>query len=544
MIAAWKNTAFLCFAAAFALLSLGAIGTEITKIDIRFALMVQDMTQHGLGVFPTINGVEYGDYPSGWVFCSWLSTFGGRQVSLWLLSLPAILLGAYTMMMVYLTGELSGGDTGLVSVMFLLVTPEFLKLFAGFGIDVPVMAAGVTMLYLFRKNVSPLISGSIFAVLLVCCFLVRGPMGVVLLGAGTGGYLLMCREWKNVLIFGFAGMATAVLCGIFWFQAIHLQGGRELWEWFLQCQLYSRMGKSEYGAYFIDGLFSFAPVTLLAAGIFFLPRSRIFSKPVAGWLGYVLLPMLILSIPACKHLRYLALTLPGFALLASEAWNGNIPERFTGSWLPTALKLLHRFTIPLLLVAICVLAAVGCFLAEPVLVPWGHFICAGLLIVCCRYFKTPRAVKFRPAIAGGIFLTVALTPFLALLENSGHFISQVERGRTGLIYLYEMGPDHDDLKYVFGIPPGQRSGIRYLYAEKRSGRGYYDRMYPSAGIAESMGNIAEDDILILRNRKRELDLLRAEAEKQNRTMQIRYSGTLGHREFVAVSLIRKEKREP
>ncbi len=51
-----KNTALLCFGIAFALLSLGTIGTEVTKIDIRFALMVQDMALHGLGMFPTLNG--------------------------------------------------------------------------------------------------------------------------------------------------------------------------------------------------------------------------------------------------------------------------------------------------------------------------------------------------------------------------------------------------------------------------------------------------------------------------------------------------------
>ncbi|MGN0872751.1 MAG: ArnT family glycosyltransferase [Victivallales bacterium] len=536
-----KNTALLCFAITFVLLSLGTIGTDVTKIDIRFALMVQDMALHGLGMFPTLNGVEYGDYPSGWVFCSWLATFGGSQVSLWLLSLPAILLGAYTMAMVYLTGELSGKNTGLAAVMFLLVTPEFLKLFAGFGIDVPVMAAGVTMLYLFRKKESVLISGGVFAVLLACCFLFRGPMGVVLLGAGTGGYLLACREWKNVLFFGAAGAVTAVLCGIFWYCGVQQQGGQDLWEWFLRCQLYSRMGKSEYGAYFTGGLFSFAPVTLLAFGIFLLPRRRVLSGPVAGWLGYVFLPILILSIPACKHLRYLALTLPGFALLASEAWSGNIPRRFTDRWLPRVMKLLQYFTAPLLLAAICILAAVGCFLSEPALVPWGHFACAVFLIVVCGFLKCREIEKFRPAIVTGIFLTVALIPFLALPENSGHFISQVERDLAGQIYLYEMGPDHDDLKYVFGVPPEKRSRIHYLYAEKRTGQGYYDRMYPSECISGRMEKITGNDILILRDRKRELELLQAEAEKHHRKMQIKYSGMLGHRKFVAVCLTPQEK---
>ena len=48
----------------FAALALGNAGQEITRINIRFALMTSEMARHPLGVFPTLNGQPYADYPS------------------------------------------------------------------------------------------------------------------------------------------------------------------------------------------------------------------------------------------------------------------------------------------------------------------------------------------------------------------------------------------------------------------------------------------------------------------------------------------------
>lgn len=535
-----RHAGLLCFGIFTVLFALGAIGTEITRIDIRFALMVQDMTLHGLGLFPTVNAVEYGDYPSGWVLCSWLTTFGGRHVSLWLLTLPAILLGAYTMMMTYLTGEQFGRHIGLAAVLFLAITPEFLKLLTGFGIDVPVMAAGVTMLYLFRRGCSAAVAAGVFAGLLIVCFLFRGPMGIVLLGAGTGGYLLAERAWLRVLLLGVVGAVITALCGIFWYLAVHAQGGADLWEWFMQCQLLSRMGESEYGTYFVDGMFSFAPVTLLALGVFLLPRKLIFSRPVAGWLGYVLLPMVILSIPACKHLRYLAIAMPGFALLAAYAWIGHLRQPFIVRWRNRVLAWCRILAYPLALAGIVALAVTGCFLTEPVLLPWWHFAGAAILISVCRFWKYEGFRNIRPAAIAALFLILALNPFLSSMENSEHFVNQVESARTGQVYLYEMGPDHEDLKYVLWTSPEKRGQIRYLYSKIRLPKPYPARMYPSGNLSEHIQDIAENDVLILRERKKELTTLQAEAQKYGRTVEIVHAGSLGHREFVAVRLVREK----
>ena len=527
------------------LLSLGTMGIEITKIDIRFALMVQDMALHGIGVFSTINGVAYGDYPSGWLVASYLTTLGGNFVTHWLFTLPTILAGAFMVTMTYLTGERLGKNTGLLAAVFLLITPEFIHLVSGFGIDAPVAAAGITMLYLLQSRTKNRISCCIWILLLVFCFLVRGPLGIVLLGSAAGGYLLASRRWKSVFLFGLLGLVTAVLCGIGWYWAIHRQGGEQLWQEFLRCQIGKRMGDSNYLEYFISGLPSFAPVSLLAFAVFFLPRKQVLSEPVIGWLGFLLLPLIILSIPGCKHMRYMGITLPAFALLAAYSWNGRRPWCFVRDRFPRTIKLLFRMIPVCAFAGIIVLAAVGCALTELRWLPWWHFLLAALLIgLLWRLPARGYSAIWRTTLPFIIFLTVALIPFEAALENSQAFVTKVESSRRGLLYLYNLGPDHDDLKYVFSTVPEKRNQIRYLFDEKRHYSLIIEQMYPHMTTSEGIKAITKDDLLILRDSRKDRESLQLLADQYGFRIRPIWTGPMGHRDFLAVQLIgNAEKNE-
>ena len=58
-----RHPAAAAFAAAALLLSLGAAGNEITRIDVRFAVMVDDLRIHGAGVPFTLTGLAVSDKP-------------------------------------------------------------------------------------------------------------------------------------------------------------------------------------------------------------------------------------------------------------------------------------------------------------------------------------------------------------------------------------------------------------------------------------------------------------------------------------------------
>jgi len=106
-----------------------------------------------------------------------------------------------------------------------------------------------------------------------------------------------------------------------------------------------------------------------------------------------------------------------------------------------------------------------------------------------------------------------------------------------------MGPDHDDLKYVLWVAPEKRGQVRYLFEKAQKEEGLYGRMYPSETLSERMGDITSGDVLILRDRKSELESLGTEARKHGREIRIVNSGSLGHREFVAVRLIQAGAKE-
>ncbi len=530
-----------CFLTTFILLSLGAIGAEVTKIDIRFAIMVQDMAAHGIGIFPTIHGVEYADYPSGWVIASFLTSLGGRFVSLWTLALPAILCASWTVAAVCLIGERFRRGTGLLAAALLVVTPEFLRFFFGFGIDTPATAAVATMLLAFQNKTRAWISACLFTLLLAACFFTRGAMGIVLFGGAIAGFLIANRDWKGVLLYGFVGTAATTLCGFAYFQAVHAQGGEELWRWAMLCQFGSRMGaNSNFLSYFVEGIPSLAPISLLALAVFLLPKKGWLRPPVAGWIGCALLPLLLLSVPSAKHLRYIAPTLSGFALMAACAWNGGLSPRLTDRWLPFSLKLLNRLALPCFLAAVAILVVLGCVLTDPSLLPWEHFVCAAAIMLCVPPFLRDAWKPFRPALIAATFFCVALNPFLATLESSERFVHEAESLRPRIIWLYEMGPDHDDLKYAYQLPPEERERIRLVYAKEKEMTGLYKKMYPLRTLSEAIGEIANDDIVIMRDREKERASFSKEAERLDKRLQVVRTGTLGHREFIAAKLTEAE----
>ena len=70
------------------------------------------------------------------------------------------------------------------------------------------MAAGVTLLYLYQIKCRWWVFCGSFFLLLVLAFFMRGPLGVILLGAGIGGLLLAQLEWKKCITAGLtAGFA-------------------------------------------------------------------------------------------------------------------------------------------------------------------------------------------------------------------------------------------------------------------------------------------------------------------------------------------------
>lgn len=522
------------------LMLIGVIGTEITNMNVRFALMVDDITRQGPGMFATMNGVPYLDYFSTWPLAAWLTSFCGRAVTLVGLALPAILLGAYTSMMVYLTGERVRKGVGLGAVMLLLITPEFSALFTGLGIDVPVMAVGVTMLYLLQRADVPLFRFcGIFFLLQLAAFLIRGPLGVILPCAAVCGSLLAERKWKEFFAAGFTGgfvliVGTAICIGL-----VMLTGGRELWDWFVESQFLERVSHGTRDPFFLLDIYpSMAPVTLLSLGIFLHSRRRIFSEPAAGWIGFLALPLILMFFPSRVHTRYLAILLPAWALLGAYAWSCGRLEHWFQEVIYRRVKLpLDYGYRPLCWLVVIILAVVGCFMTGAAKQPWGHYLVTLLLVASIPFWTEKTWQPFRPLLAAGIVIFAAFNPFIAADENSRDFTTAVESVRTGQLWLLELGPDHDDLKYLLHMVPEKRFSARYIFFERPKLISMYKKMYRVESIYEALPEIRENDVIVLRDRKFEKNELLALAGKNHKKLVVVASGTLGHRNCIAVRLV-------
>ena len=518
----------------------GTIGTEITQMNVRFALMIDEINRCGPEMFAILNGVPYLDYFSSWLLVAWLTSFCGRAVTLTGLAFSAILLGAYTAMMVYVTGERVRKGVGLGAVMLLLITPEFTFLFTGLGIDVPVMAVGVTMLYLLqRTDVSLFRFCGIFFLLLLTAFLIRGPLGVILPCAGVCGFLLASRKWKEFTAAGFTGAAAGIIGTAICIGLILLTGGRELWDEFVESQFLERVSQGKRSlTLFFDLYSSMSPVAIISLGIFLHSRRRIFSRPAAGWIGFLALPLILMLFPSRVHTRYLAILLPGWALLGSYAWSCGRPGRWFQKVIYSRLKHpLDCWYRPLNWLFVLILAVVGIFLTGAAKQPWGHYLAALLLVASIPFWTGKAWIPFRPLLATGIVLFTAFNPFIAADENSCDFATAVESVRTGQLWLLELGPDHDDLKYLLHTAPEKRTAVRYVFFNLPELASMYKKMYRAESIYDVLPEIKETDVVVLRNRKYELDELRALAEKNHRRLVVAASGTLGHRDYTAVRLL-------
>ncbi|MDR0932786.1 MAG: hypothetical protein LBM70_07205 [Victivallales bacterium] len=527
----------ICFLTAFVLFSIGTIGTEITAIDVRFAIMAQDMARHSLGIFMTVNGVEYTDYPSGWMLFSYLSTLGGRFVNLWTLTLPSLLAGSYLIATTCAIGERYKRGIGICAASILFLTMEFLNIIMSFGIDVPIAALGVALLARLERKPNATLNALLFAVALIAGFAIRGPLGVILIGAATAAYLAVYRRWKEFILCGAAGAVVAVGCAAIGYKLILLQGGEDLWNTFREWQITSRMGDSEYLYYFSSGIVSFAPATIMSILCLIFCRRNILSSPLLGYLAFMLASLILLSIPGCKHLRYAAIALAPCALIAGY-WVACEGESLETRILQQFFSVLELILLPVAALGFLAIITVGLILTQARLLPWGHWVVAALFLLALftgiKRCTTTQMRLTKIAAVTAVMVTVAVYPLLAALGGSYDFVTKVEPLRRGNLSFFLVGPDHDDLKYVLYVSPEKRSELHYLYKKERDPRSPYARMYSGKLATEQIPLLPAGEIVIARSDK--LESFRKLCMESSQTFHEIQRGKLGRKEYVAVEI--------
>ena len=177
-----------------------------------------------------------------------------------------------------------------------------------------------------------------------------------------------------------------------------------------------------------------------------------------------------------------------------------------------------------------------------------HWIAAALVLTAIfLLFKKSRSELKSPACAACLltaFTALVFNPLDAALDGAALFTREVESQRTGRIYFYRLGPDHDDLKYLFNMSREKRSEVRYLSKYDSDPKRLLCRMYPERNIASVLPEIEEDDVIIVL--EKHLPDLCAKAAAAGKTTE-RLSppkSRLGHRNVAAVRLKRQNASQP
>ncbi len=532
----------LVFCGTFILLSLNLWSNEIVRLDVRFALMVQEMAVRPVGCFPTINGQPYCDYLSAMPFFSYLVSGGGRWLNYFTLALPTLLFSAYIALKVFDIGEALRRNAGWLAVMMLLFCYEYVNLTRTLSLDIAVAAAAAAIageLLASRGGGRP--RHWLIAVWLIFAFAVRGPMGIFMTGGVLGGILAAKAEWKMLICWAVGGAAVAASCAAALFGWIMHTGGRELLDWAWEWQVASRFSENKsHIYYFTDAVGSYAPLYPLALAVFALSWRQIFTGGTGrtavflrAFMLWYLLPTLAVSIPGCMHLRYIAPALPAMALAAGYgmAVIAGLPG---GATLKRVLEILARFAVPAICAAVAAAGVVWAVWFGQGAAALTAAAAAVFLFWLWRRINCSGEAAWLKTVSGlgvGMALLTAgiLSPLDSIIAGSRDFVKKCEVRRSGGIWFLNIGVDHDDLKYVIGAAPEKRAGIHYLMDKPLPDK--LAKMYPVGGGIEQLAVLPPDSLVLVR-RDKCVNILESPYAVGWSELA---TGLLGRREFVLLS---------
>ena len=311
-------------------------------------------------------------------------------------------------------------------------------------------------------------------------------------------------------------------------------------------QVSSRIKGGKVLYYFTNAMGSFAITTFIALLCVIMKRRELVAYPLASLFLWALVPMIVLSIPGCKHLRYLTPAIPGFALIA--AYGFTAPDcSIWSKILARGIALIDKIFYPVMALAMC---GGGVYLLCTPHAIFAAYCFGALILLSAIYFSLRResnqlAPVLRIALMGVTCVSLGFPPIEAATENSSRFVEAVEKQRRGGLYFFKLGPDHDDLKYLFHMPYDRRKAV-YLIPRhnvrrtppKQAADLLMYRMYPHQAIEEVFPRLGADDIVI--TIKKHYDELVKFAEAQRKQVRIVALGRLGHRDAVAVTLTAKD----
>ena len=582
-----RRRALLLFLVSLAIFLAGLWSLEIIRINCRYALMTAEIGDFGVGLFPTLNGKPYTDYPVTMIYLLYLATLGGRVVNSLTLALPSALAGALTVLLTYRLGERVRPNYGLTAALLLLFSWEFVSIARAPSLDLPVAALTVGMVLLEDSAARSrnFLLRAWLPLLLLTGFAIRGPLGVILPAAALLGWFLARREYRRAFGWGVVAAVLLLLASGLWLYGIYLAGGRDLLWLFFEDQILSRMDslKSVF-YYFTNALGSYAvayPLGLLVIVVCFRRWSRARPEDVegfylSGFAGWALLILIGLSIPGTKHLRYMVPALPALALAAAWIFAGPGDHRLLNRVRQGSLLICRWLPLLTLLGSWGVLFALRVRypgVPLPLFIPSLVLVTLALGSLALR--RSDRRHDTLPVLALGAATMLATMILLAMpidarLQSARAFTAELDRLRGDRpVRFLNLGPDGDDLKILVNLPPERRFQPSYLLWSSRVTpppepdftvdplreklrqwiaplpRRAESPLRPMFQLAVGAEKVAESapETLFAARRDRLYPLV-ADQEELERKFRVLHYGHMGHRQFVIFEFRSEGKERP
>jgi 4-amino-4-deoxy-L-arabinose transferase-like glycosyltransferase len=470
-----RKIAFIIFIASSALFLAGLHNTEFIRINCRFGLFIHEMAENPLGPFPLLYGVPYCDYLSIHTYLMYLASLLGG-VTMLTATLPSALAAGGVMSFTYLIGARKSNKFGLLAVLMLTASYEFLCIARAPSPDMFVAFSTICAFYLMYTSELDNKAVRLFflPLLFVLGFVMRGPIGAVIPIGVVFVYYLTAYRWKTAVAGGVLGTLVLACCLMLLIMIIYQYGGKELLKTFEKLQFNDRMSKGKpVWFYFTNAMGSYAlayPLAFFVMGTYaWIERKKYFAKVssdsyaalrqrLTGWLLVIVLGM---SIPGTKHLRYIVPALPAAALLAAFLFAD--PDR-----LPLFKKVRELFlklcritpfaALLTVVVGAIVLKILKLNVPIPMFLPAILFLVLGFAMVGgMRKIKGIDKMMFTLALTAMTFLVIKIMliePIENYSESSYKFVNKIESFRPDNSKICFCGKfqDGEALKYLINLP--------------------------------------------------------------------------------------------
>lgn len=320
-----RLNAILIFTVGLFLFTVGLANQEIIGFESRFYLFALEMWRHGPTWFPTTYQEPYPDYPATSTYLIYFVSKLTGGLSKFSAVLPSAIAASVTLAVTYLIGALHDKRWGLFSVFFLLFTVSFFAEARTISLDQFITAITCVSFYLVYAH--HLRGGDRLMVwifpLFVLGFAIRGPLGLVIPTSIICMFYLLEKNYKQFFIVGLISLLLLIICcGILCLLAYHV-GGMPFLQDVIRMEVLGRMQKTSPSPvlyfYFLRNFGSYAityPLALFVLiGIFWKTKTTPEKKLIQKLLGWVLIILIGLSIPADKKTRYVLSIAPALALI-------------------------------------------------------------------------------------------------------------------------------------------------------------------------------------------------------------------------------------